>query len=743
MRTARHLDSRRKRLIPFSIRSLFPAALLLMVPTGPSVADPSPDRDATFVREQLPAAADLLPEATSDDGRVSLFVEGDPDPRSMVDLGAELGTTSGPMRVVRLPAANLAAFLRANGNRRVQLARMLTPLLNVSVPTTGAPSLWGSNLANPPIYSGYSGKNVVIGIVDTGIDFTHQDFANPITGKTRILNLWDQTVPAYNPPSGFTYGRVWTNTEIDAGSCTQTDGDGHGTFIASIAGGNGKATTLPFLPFRYIGVAPEADLVIVKTKGLSTDIVDGVNYVFQRAAQLGKDAVACISFGTQAGPHDGTDPMEQALNGLSGPGKIICAAAGNDGADSVHAAASVSSGTAIASFSVPVHSSGGGQRVLIEGWYPAGKSVSISLRSPSGSTTIGPVARGASLNQDTSQGTFTIYNGTVTSSRGDYQISINARSGASDLAAGTWTIQLTTTTPTTNVDFWVTSFYLLSSGTPKMMTGVSSTKTIVTPATADSVLSAGAYCTRASWTAKNGTTYGFTGAVLNDSASWSSRGPDRNGRVLPDVSGPGFGVGAALSKWSSVSSIYILDDGLHAIRQGTSASAAHMAGIVALMMQRQRATTNKALTVGLARSLLHSGALSDSYTNRYVPVPNYTWGYGKLHIGGSTQVGVDEAALARFGFAAPYPNPARHSAAFSFDLASADLAGANGPIEIQILDLRGRLVARLRGPAEPGPQSLSWNLADLHGSRVSPGIYFARITVGEKSAIRKLAVLNP
>src|SRR5262250_2914620 len=93
MRIARNFGFRRKRAILLSIRFLFPAALLLLVPAVPSVADPD-----TIVSERLPSAVDLLPEATSDDGRVSLFVEGDPDPRSMVGLGAELGTTSGSMR---------------------------------------------------------------------------------------------------------------------------------------------------------------------------------------------------------------------------------------------------------------------------------------------------------------------------------------------------------------------------------------------------------------------------------------------------------------------------------------------------------------------------------------------------------------------------------------------------------------------------------------------------------------------
>jgi minor extracellular serine protease Vpr len=126
-----------------------------------------------------------------------------------------------------------------------------------------------------------------------------------------------------NPPPGFSYGTEYTKAQLDANQCLQIDGDdghGHGTHVAGTAAGNGGALT------NYIGMAPESDILFVKgfRSGpgfANTDIVDGCNYMFQRAQQIGKPAVINLSLGGHFGPHDGSSLYEQALSNMTGNGK--------------------------------------------------------------------------------------------------------------------------------------------------------------------------------------------------------------------------------------------------------------------------------------------------------------------------------------------------------------------------------------------------------------------------------------
>ena len=183
-------------------------------------------------------------------------------------------------------------------------------------------------------YAGFTGKDVIVGIIDTGIDIKHEDFKNP-DGTTRILYIWDQTLDGV-PPSDFTFGAECTKADIDAGSCTHTDFVGHGTQVSGIAAGNGRATGNGYPANRYMGMAPEAGLIVVNAyepgAGFFTDrIIDAISYIQSRAEALGMPVVINMSLGTQDCPHDGTSLLARAVDAASGPGKIFSISAGNEG----------------------------------------------------------------------------------------------------------------------------------------------------------------------------------------------------------------------------------------------------------------------------------------------------------------------------------------------------------------------------------------------------------------------------
>ncbi|HEX6095406.1 MAG TPA: S8 family serine peptidase [Thermoanaerobaculia bacterium] len=197
-----------------------------------------------------------------------------------------------------------------------------------------------------------TGKKTIIGIIDTGIDYTHPYFRRTSSStETRILRIWDQGLEkkaGESAPGGFTYGVEYTDTKlhealresdrkrsIDRRKVRHVDRVGHGTNIASVAAGNGG----PESRRQFAGVAPEAELVVVKylvetaPRGISDDqrLRDAVNYILRVAAEAVKPVVINISFGNEMVPHDGRTPIETFLaEKFAGKRGIACVvAAGN------------------------------------------------------------------------------------------------------------------------------------------------------------------------------------------------------------------------------------------------------------------------------------------------------------------------------------------------------------------------------------------------------------------------------
>lgn len=227
------------------------------------------------------------------------------------------------------------------------LSLLPTPQLDndLGSASTSAPRL---RLGEPGDWDGskgFTGQGVIVGDDDSGIDWAHGDFLNP-DGTSRILYLWDTTVttvPTLTPEAlfgmiGLNYGRVWTQAEINGGSCTEFDpssSGGHGTHTCGTAAGNGGATG------NYTGMAPNADIIFVK--GLDPS---GDEFIFEMARRLGRPVAVNnswgISWATQGPynghvewfPGDGSDEYSQYFNWLMSEyprSSVIVKSAGNNG----------------------------------------------------------------------------------------------------------------------------------------------------------------------------------------------------------------------------------------------------------------------------------------------------------------------------------------------------------------------------------------------------------------------------
>ena len=181
------------------------------------------------------------------------------------------------------------------------------------------------------IDTAYTGKGVIVGIVDQGIDFNHPDFKFS-NGKTRVLRYWDHTINGSNPPQPYGYGTVWDSSAINNGTCTALEtGTAHGTTVSGMAAGNAQANN------KNKGAAPKADIIVVETNfnlvNWTLTIADACDYIFKVADSLGKPAVINLSLGTYLGSHDGNDPAADYMESLldAQPGRLIVCAAGNSG----------------------------------------------------------------------------------------------------------------------------------------------------------------------------------------------------------------------------------------------------------------------------------------------------------------------------------------------------------------------------------------------------------------------------
>lgn len=555
-------------------------------------------------------------------------------------LGGQVRSVIGDIATVDIPLSAVSKVAQLPNIVYIESAKPVKPRLNLSVPETGADTLRSGTAPN---WTGATGKGVIIGIVDTGIDLNHADFKDA-SGKTRVLYLWDQAATTGTPPSGLTYGNECTKAVIDAGGCaaaTTTDTGGHGTHVAGIAAGNGQATGNGLAAYWYVGMAPKADLIIVNAlqtgassnAGSSNNVLDGIAYIQAKAKTLGKAFVVNLSMGTHVGPHDGTSLYEQGIDNLTGSGGVIVAAASNEGDIPIHASGTVAQGSSTTiNLSIPTSTGPNSNLQYLDLWYSGADQMSISFGTvgngcnPTNDTTT-PISPGSTQLFDTTCGKIEVSSSGINPLNGDREIFVSLSDGTSTLAGGSWNLILsgTTITSTGRFDVWINDVVKDRA----TFTTPDYNMTLAMPGTATKAITVAAYNTKKTWDSLAGTQNAtFT---LGDIASFSSRGPRRScsdtskcpSVQKPEITAPGNLIMSALSaNEASPDSTRIDADGVHIALEGTSMATPHVTGAVALLLQAAPTLTSDEI-----KSILTSYTKADSYTGT---LPNNTWGYGKM-----------------------------------------------------------------------------------------------------------------
>lgn len=617
--------------------------LLTLLPPAPSMAqsdrlDPVLKRLVETQRVSQSTAGPMLFKSARTQQRIDIFIITDGTRSGFDTTDLVLKAMSGTVAVASVPVSSLGALALEPHVVSIHAAKTWHPLLDESVPETGA----------DVTRSAYevTGKGVIVGVIDTGIDWQHLDFRrSDDPTKTRIKFLWDMSDSTGPPPSGefaSSGGTEYTEADINAGlagtgTVNASDPVGHGTHVAGIAAGNGGGG-------QYVGMAPEADLVVIKASRddgqsfSSSDVVTALAYLDAQAAELGKPYVANLSLGGQQGPHDGGSAEAVAIDGIFGTGldgKIAVVAAGNEGNDGIHTMGTLNALSVVDEERTFMATSG--TSIGFDIWTevnPANNnSVFFTVVGPD--TLFGPVSGfpfGESVNH--TDGNISIVSSPFPSSASGTGINTNISIVVKK--TGTWKIRIRGSKGTASgrFDMWIYA------GNADFIAADADTLVHVgTPGASKNAITVGAYVSKRTWTDDGNVphTASANGAavVLGDEAVFSSPGPTRDGRQKPEITAPGQVVGSTRSagaipgNGSAIfSSSTILDGGTHGIAQGTSMAAPHVSGAVALILQQavKQGVSFDAIEV---RDALQTSARVDIQTGS---VPNSKWGYGKMDV---------------------------------------------------------------------------------------------------------------
>jgi subtilisin family serine protease len=691
-----------------------------------------------------PGAARGLRVATAGatrDAEIPVFLIGDPSGRDLDALGIDVGARAGDVTSARVPASALGALERVRGLRGAALARPFTWSLETSVPAVHAEAV---RTRNGSAWSGATGRGVLVGIADSGVDPRHPDFRNP-DGSTRLLAYWDQNDPTGPPPRNpagdtlFAYGTAWTPAELE--TSPPADPEGHGTHVAGIAAGNGRGSDVDSLRYRRAGLAPAADLVAVALDPTAeTSILDGVEYILSVAGARGEPVVVNLSLGTHFGPHDGTSPLDLGLDALLGPGRLAVAAAGNEGEDRIHAQLELRAGSrdSVTCY-IGGYGAACGEVLALEGFYRDPDHLAVTVVSPSG-TRWGPYGPGEA-EASGPDGSVFIVHGPYPGGSGNVEVGILLWDGGAcgpPPAPGTWTLVFEDRNAgagTGEVDLWIAFSTMRdpAGNEPYWLRGHEAGEEVSSPATAKRVVAVGSFNTKRCWSDSSGVAR-CTTLMPSEWADpgrltyFSSRGPTRDGRRKPDVVAPGFLIASSRSHTLDPDSPFALPvlldpDREHVVAAGTSASAPHVTGALALLLAR-----NPALTPEEAISRLRLTSRRDGDTGA---VWNPSAGNGKLDVAALID-SLDPGAVPPLIALGARPNPTRGAIALGFRL---DAGTFPAHIRATVFDLSGRRVRTLSGVlAAPGEGSLAWDGRDDAGREAGPGWYGVRVAVGGHEA---------
>jgi subtilisin family serine protease len=497
---------------------------------------------------------------------------------------------------------------------QVESARTMTNDLDRSRPEIRAEQLHTPHGASA---TKVRGKGTIVGIIDSGIDYTHADFRTA-QGKSRILFLWDQ-VAAPAAGGSVPFGREYTQSQLNAALASanpfakvphKDDAVGHGTHVAGIAAGNGRANA------AFTGIAPEADLIVVayggdkQSLGKSVRAAEAVSYLVRKAD--GEPIAINMSQGMNGGGHAGETLLETRMDLLARePNVVIVKSAGNEQQQRIHAGGLLAAGQTLP-LGLGVENNDQFSNV-VEVWWGGGDRISVAIQPPE-SSPLAWVAPGEGQSFTTQAGNRVRVDVDVNADgTGDQRAVVTVAQGsAAFIQPGTWKLLLRGDAITHGrYDAWIerTNRSLAGEQMRFLPAVADNTRTISIPGTARRIITVGSYVTRAV----------DLGEVEGAVSPFSSRGPTRYGLQKPEIVAPGQSIISARNHNSGQPAN---PDAAHTQMPGTSMASPHVAGVAALVLSQQPGLTCEQVKQILMRAARRTGAAATA--------PDNTWGNGML-----------------------------------------------------------------------------------------------------------------
>jgi hypothetical protein len=562
-----------------------------------------------------------------------------------------------------VPVDNFMQVAELANVNHVNVASIMTPTTNMARQMTNTDDVLTHSAAASAagLAQAFDGTGVLLGIIDTGIDFQHIAFKDK-NDNSRIKRAY-----VYN--STYNTGKEFVTSEEIAGLTTDYIYQDHGTHTASTAGGSsvivdGSTVTVTddHANATYGGMAPGADLYLAGLKSLTDSyLANATQKIVEYADARGMPVVVSNSWGSQDGPHDGTGYMANIYNQYFGeghPNHIALFASSNDAGDvqngdtgGYHVSGTASKSSPFGTVVRSKYNDGYYYDYLAFAWTRTAFSGNLAVTVYVLDASTGVVKATSStlnssngLNQTVSgsdldnyfSGTLKVYFGSNSAGKkqvrliADTDIQMNSNNNGNLLAFEI--APATDADGSTTIDAWGGSDHYFTTRTTAGHTWIAGSDDMSASdeATIPSVISVGAYMSKTSWKNYNNTSYGYN--VSNDLgdiayfSSYATAAQSPTELAYPWITAPGAMVVAGVNHHHTT----LVDNGSYyysgnigylvvnnssnpyAVMQGTSMATPVAAGIVALWLQAAK-EVGKSLTVNDVKTIMQETAIRDSY----------------------------------------------------------------------------------------------------------------------------------
>lgn len=667
------------------------------------------------------------------------------------ELGGVVEMVSDNIAVVNLPLDKASEIALLPEVVSISMGQKYHLLLNEA----RAAGLVDPVQAGTDLPQAYTGKGVLVGLMDEGLDPNHINFKSDNgNGALRVQRVWKMTGSGAATATYETPERIATFT-------TDNSQETHGTHVLGIMAGsyNGEGKygiynpdygfgTSASGPLPFYGVATDADITVACGQLYDACILKAAQLTSDYAKQEGKPLVFNLSLGNNIGPHDGSDAISRYLAQMGNDGAIICISSGNEGGDNISLRHTFSESSAKVSTTLLSLNDTNSLRFSgewLEIWSDDASEFSSSFGYYNLTTNdwmtiyqLDQNLEGGSVTVNSNTAGFsTAFTGSATlrsnidPNNGRYMQSyyLNLYQKSANIVP----VLIVSGDPGVSVNIFTDSGMEMSSRDLPDYTSGSPANSANTLACGENTLAIGSFNTRKDVYNFNGVYIGsYPAGEVGDISSFSSYGSEINGKNIPTICAPGSTLYSSVSRYYVNNLTAASKGNLQAqapanspqyyweYMSGTSMASPYAAGVVALMLEAVPTLTFDQVKEALVNSAVRDEAVTSS-TNQI------QWGAGKIDAKAAVKY-----VLSKFASIGDVFADDDKRLIITADRSIIDVTLAGEPrFRVSVVDLQGRTVASANGTD---------GNATVASSALVPGIYIVNVEGSSANLSQKIAI---